>query len=79
MCEFYANIYIGFNSALSTSTKLHTTLESALPKLYAAILVFSVKACQYLNAQCRVYLYVHVRMVLNNIRDQKTSKSTEAI
>ena len=56
MCEFYADIYVGFDSVLST--KLHTTLELALPKMYAAILVFSIKACQYFDAQCRVYLYV---------------------
>ena len=48
-----------------SSTKMQDTLELALPNLYAAIMVFSVKARQYLEARCRVYhaLYDFIMML----------------
>ena len=56
-CEFYAGIYSGVQlpseSTENTNTvQLKEKLESALPELYAAVIVFSVKAKTYFEAQC---------------------------
>lgn len=54
ICEFYAGIYNGV-SLLPQSTanhlKLQSMLDTALPELYAAVVVFSVKARSYFEAQ----------------------------
>ena len=46
ICEFYAGIYVGAPlSSQSTTNSLHRQrmLGSALPELYAAVIVFAVK------------------------------------
>ncbi|KAI5804812.1 hypothetical protein DFH27DRAFT_386729 [Peziza echinospora] len=55
ICEFYASVYeetrrsrIDISSA--AATKLQRTLDSSLPELYAAVLVFSVKGHQYFSS-----------------------------
>ena len=53
-CGFYAEIYAGTPlSSQSTSSSLQRQrrLDSALPELYATIIVFSVKAHTYLEAR----------------------------
>ena len=55
ICEFYANVYaetLGTGITLSSdhmTRSLQQNLDSALPELYAAVLVFSVKARQYFD------------------------------
>ena len=47
ICEFYAGIYIG----VALTAKLQSMLDSALPELYAAVIVFAVKARTYFEAK----------------------------
>ena len=47
ICEFYADIYIG----VALTAKVQSTLDSALPELYAAVIVFTVKARTYFEAK----------------------------
>ena len=48
ICHFYAGIYVGVpltsQQSLEDGSKLQNMLKSALPELYAAVIVFSVKA-----------------------------------
>ena len=53
-CEFYATIYTGVSLPLqSTVDGLQPQLmpDSALPELYAAVIVFTVKARAYFEAR----------------------------
>ena len=55
MCEFYAGIYNGVllrSESTENTLQLKEKLESALPKLYAAVIVFSVKAKTYFEDKC---------------------------
>ena len=50
ICEFYAGIYVGVPLAswsTTNSSRLQGMLDSALPELYAAVIVFAVKARAY--------------------------------
>ena len=52
ICEFYTNVYVEMGITLSSDQMTHSlqqSLDSALPELYAAVLVFSVKARQYFD------------------------------
>ena len=55
ICQFYANVYVetmGIGITLSSDqmTKgIQQSLDSTLPELYAAVLIFSVKARQYFD------------------------------
>ena len=54
MCEFYAGIYNGVllpSGSTENTSQLKEKLESALPQLYAAVIVFSVKAKTYFEAE----------------------------
>ena len=53
MCEFYAGIYNGvlLPSESTDTLQLKEKLESALLELYAAVIVFSVKAKTYFEAK----------------------------
>ncbi|RPB22652.1 hypothetical protein L211DRAFT_826561 [Terfezia boudieri ATCC MYA-4762] len=54
ICEFYAGIYIGAPlSSLSAANSLQRQcmLDSALPELYASVIVFAVKARVYFEAR----------------------------
>ena len=62
ICEFYASIYNGVSLpslSLANSRQLQSMLDSALPELYAAVVVFSVKAHTYFKAKgtYRILLY----------------------
>ena len=50
--EFYAGIYAALPSRSTTANRLQLqkTLNSALPGLYAAVIVFAVKARTYFEA-----------------------------
>ena len=55
ICEFYAEIYVGAPlSSQSTANNLQrqSMLDSALPELYAAVIVFAAKARAYFEATC---------------------------
>ena len=46
--EFYARIYA--SRSMANSLQLQKTLDSALPELYAAVIIFAVKARTYFEA-----------------------------
>ena len=51
MSEFYAGIYAALPSRPpANSLELQRTLNSALPELYAAVIIFAVKARAYFEA-----------------------------
>ena len=61
-CEFYTGIYIGAPLSLqSTANSLHlqSMLGSALPELYAAVIVFAVKARTYFEAKGMYVIRCH--------------------
>ena len=45
ICEFYAGIYVGV--PVDSNLQLESLLDTSLPDLYAAVVVFVVKACSY--------------------------------
>ena len=54
ICEFYAGIYdlVSLPSqSIVNSLRLQNMLDSALPELYAAIIVFAVKARTYFESK----------------------------
>ena len=54
ICEFYAGIYVGAPlSSQSTTNSLQRQrmLDSAIPELYAAVIVFAVKARGYFESR----------------------------
>ena len=54
ICEFYSGIYNGVSlpsQSKANYLKLQSMLDTALPELYAAVVVFSVKARSYFEAQ----------------------------
>ena len=54
VCEFYFEIYVGAPlSSQSTvnGQKLQSMVDSALPELYAAVIVFAAKASTYFSAR----------------------------
>ena len=54
MCEFYSRIYSGVtlpSQSTVNSSQLQSMVDSALPDLYAAVIVFSVKARTYYEAK----------------------------
>jgi len=57
---FYAGIYtgVGLHTAMGDTGKLKEVLDMALPELYAAVIVFAVKARQYFDARCKLALLV---------------------
>ena len=57
---FYAGIYTGvvLHTPIGGAGKLHEVLGVALPELYAAVIVFTIKARQYFNARCKLLLHM---------------------
>ena len=51
-CEFYASIYMGVLMP-DNNSNLQTTIDSALPQFYAAVMVFAMKAQDYYNTRCK--------------------------
>ena len=53
-CELYAEIYVGVSlpsQSIGSGQRLQSILDSALPELYAAVVVFAVKARSYFEAR----------------------------
>ena len=52
MCEFYAQVHVPLPSqSTADSLRRQDILDSALPQLYAAVIVFAVKARTYFEAR----------------------------
>ena len=61
ICEFYASIYVGAllsSQSIENSLQRQSMLDSALPELYAAVIVFSVKARIYFEARGTYGVYI---------------------
>lgn len=66
ICEFYTRIYSGVSlpsSSTANSLQPQDMLDSALPELYAAVLVFAVKASTYFNARSMYIIRCHYIML----------------
>ena len=64
MCEFYAEIHVPLPSQSTANTlRRQGMLDSALPELYAAVIVFSVKARTYFEAGGMSYYLVLLNLV----------------
>jgi hypothetical protein len=63
---FYAGIYtgVGLHTALGDTSNLNQVLDMALPELYAAVIVFAIKARQYFDARCKPTLHMITTHVL---------------
>ena len=56
ICNFFAGVFMGV--PLSTvDRQLQSMLDSALPELYAAVIVFAVKARSYFEARGMYIVY----------------------
>ena len=70
LCNFYAGIYFGVRlpaQSTANSQQLESMRDSALPELYAAVIVFTIRARAYFEARgtCRMWslsqtLYVYI-------------------
>ena len=61
ICEFYSGIYIGASlpsRSTANTLQLQSMLDSALPELYAAVIVFSIKARTYFEARGMYLVYI---------------------
>ena len=70
ICQFYSGIYNGVSlptRSTESSLQLQRMLDSSLPELYAAVIVFSVKAHTYFEAKGTyvVSLYKLHYLILN--------------
>ena len=68
ICEFYSGIYNGVllpSQSTENVLKLMAKLEYALPELYAAVVVFSVKARTYFEAK-GTHLKVFIKLPILN-------------
>lgn len=61
--EFYTEIYVGVPLSTVNSQQLQGMLDSALPELYAAVIVFAVKARSYFEAR-GMYLGIYKMLLL---------------
>jgi len=63
---FYAGIYtgVGLHTALGDTSNLNQVLDMALPELYAAVIVFAIKARQYFDARCKLTLHVIIEQTM---------------
>ena len=54
ICEFYSEVYAGVSlpsQSTVNSQQLQNMVDFALPELYAAVIVFAVKATNYFKAR----------------------------
>ena len=87
LCEFYATIYAGASLPLLRSTaddlQLQPMPDSALPELYAAVIVFTVKAREYFEARGTCFaqpvLLITYYAKLQLYRDKKNCGRIHAI
>lgn len=54
ICEYYAGVYVG------VPLPLHSMLDSALPELYASVIVFVDKARSYFEGGGTYIMYQHI-------------------
>ena len=76
ICEFYTRIYSGVSlpsSSTANSLQPQDMLDSALPELYAAVLVFAVKASTYFNARS-MYIICEYKMSLHYAKQRLGSE-----
>ena len=65
LCNFYAGIYFGVRlpaQSTANSLELESMRDSALPELYAAVIVFTIKARAYFEAR-GMYAIISVSML----------------
>ena len=58
-CEVYAGIYTGAplpSQSTANDIRRQSMLDSALPELYAAVIVFAAKARAYFEATCMHFI-----------------------
>lgn len=73
ICEFYAGIYVGVplaSGSTADSLELKRLLDSALPDLYAAVIVFVVRARSYFEGKGMRHIF-HIcidYMLLNHLQ-----------
>ena len=73
---FYTGIYtgIGLHTAMGDTGRLCEVLNKALPELYAAVIIFAIKARQYFDAKCKLALYmitIYAQRVLKSLGVKK--------
>ena len=81
ICDFYSSIYKGVplpSLSAANSLQLESILDSALPELYAAVIVFSVKARTYFEAKGTYTVCCH-QIILNKFRTEKTCQTIKVI
>ena len=82
ICEFYAGVCVG---ASLPSADLQSMIDSALPELYAAIIVFAVKARSYFEAggmfpmedKCHGITYTKLLLAMKKFASTLKSFNTE--
>ena len=88
VCEFYSSVYGEALKITLSSTQLtdnfQKTLDLALPELYAAVLVFSVKARQYLvpsNGRKPEFSNLPEKLSAHNVllSDEEIRKHTQTV
>ena len=84
ICEVYAKMYDGVSlppSSTANSLQLQSTLDSALPELYAAVIVFAVRARSYFEGWGTYVMTQGIlsRNLLNHISSEKIQERNEVI
>ena len=75
ICEFYSEVYTGVSLPSQSAThsqRLQDMVDFALPELYAAVIVFAVKATSYFKARgmyivCWVHYYTDLRLGIKKL------------
>ena len=60
LCEFYSEVYAGVSlpsQSTVNSQQLQNMVDFALPELYAAVIIFAVKASTYFKATGTYHIY----------------------
>ena len=65
ICDFYTRIYIGIplytmSGSITNTERLEDLLTSALPELYAAVIVFSIYARRYFESRGKVISTINI-------------------
>ena len=69
ICEFYTGIYSGVAlQSIEDESQLQETLDCALPEIYAAVIVFAVKARYYFEGGSMYVLSLEYNCMLNQIQ-----------
>ena len=66
ICEFYAGIYFSVSlQSIEDEPQFQRILDCALPEIYAAVIVFAVKARDYFEAGSMYVLSLRYNGMLN--------------